>query len=183
MMGRVPTFLNLAVAAFLATVSPLRAEDALMPLFDQLAQPGNENWESVEHQIWVEMSRSGSAALDLLLSRGREALEADDPDTALDHFNALIDHAPDFAEGYNARAVVFFKAEMYGPALQDLRMALTLEPRHFAALSGMGQIYEDMGDDVRALALYRAARAIHPHRSDLKAAVERLEPRVDGTAL
>lgn len=183
MMGRVPALLNLAVTAFLLTVSPVRAQDALDGLFDQLAQPDVSDWKAVEHSIWTEMSKSGSPAMDLLLRRGRDALEAENHAAAVQHFSALIDHAPAFAEGYNARAAAFFKQDKHGLALADLRRALILEPRHFAALAGLGQILEDMGDETRALAAYTAARAIHPHRTDLKEAVERLARRVEGTAL
>lgn len=183
MMERAPRLLNLAVAAFLASVAPLRAEGVLDPLFDRLAQPDLQGWELVEQEVWQELSKSGSAAMDLLLRRGQDALEADDPKAAIEHLTALIDHAPDFAEGYNARAAAYFQNDQYGPAMQDLRRALTLQPRHFAAMAGLGRILEEMGDEAAALGFYRAARAIHPHRTDLKESVERLEPVVNGTAL
>ena len=36
----------------------------------------------------------------------REALGAEDYDTAMQYFSALTDHAPDFAEGWNGRATI-----------------------------------------------------------------------------
>ncbi|WP_308422203.1 tetratricopeptide repeat protein [Actibacterium pelagium] len=131
----------------------------------------------------LEWSRSGSPTMDLLLSRGRDALEAGNTELAIEHLTALTDHAPDFAEGFNARAIAYFHAGLYGPAIADIRQVLILNPRHFGALMGLGTIYEQSGYEKLAYDAYVAARAIHPHDPDLKQAVERLEPFVTGTQL
>jgi tetratricopeptide (TPR) repeat protein len=152
-------------------------------LFAQLARPDITAWEPIEEEIWALWAQSGSAAMDLLLQRGHKAMEAGDVELAIAHFTALTDHAPDFAEGWNARATAFFGAGLYGPALADIRRTLALNPRHFAALSGLGLILEETGDEATALAAYRAALSIHPHRPNLIEAVRRLERKVSGTKL
>jgi tetratricopeptide (TPR) repeat protein len=157
--------------------------DQLDELFRQLADPGTTNWETVERDIEIQLSLSGSASADLLLRRGQDALEEQDFEAAIDHLTALTDHAPEFAEGYNSRAIAYFLAGLIGPALDDLRHVLVLEPRHYGALAGIGAILEEVGDDEAALAAYRAAFAIHPHRADLHGAIARLERAIEGTAL
>lgn len=149
-------------------------------LFDALARAGPDDYAVIEDEIWTLWSDSGSPARDLLLARGRAALEADDPETAIEHFTALIDHSPDYAEGYNARATAYYLVGMIGPALADLRMALILEPRHFGALAGIGIILEELGQDQGALEAYRRVLAIHPNRADVLEGIARLEQRIEG---
>lgn len=167
------------VAAFPVTL--FAQTEKLDELFVQLRAPDLENWESVEQEIWKEWSKSGSPAMDMLLERGREAMAEADFDSAIGHLTALTDHAPEFAEGYNARATAYFQADLYGPSIRDIEMTLALNPRHFGALSGLGMILEQLGLYQDALTAYQAVIAIHPHRPNVKEAVERLEGKVGGT--
>lgn len=180
-------FLNRTVATLAAIVTfslPAVAESSrLDDLFDQLAQPDLPNWQIVEQDIWLEWSKSGSPAMDLLLKRGRDAMEEGDFAVAVEHLTALTDHAPDFAEGFNSRATVYFQMGLYGPSMADIARTLELNPRHFGALSGLGTILEELGQADRALSAYRAAHAIHPNDPDLKGAIERLERQTSGMTL
>jgi tetratricopeptide (TPR) repeat protein len=173
-----------AVLSIFVTFSPVWADAAkLDDLFTRLSTaPEAESWR-IEQEIWIEWSKSGSAAMDLLLQRGRDAMEAGDVKTAIDHFTALIDHAPDFAEGYNGRATAYFQAGEFGPAVADIAKALSLNPRHFGAMAGFGMILEETGQPDRALAVYKAALAIHPHLAGVLEAVERLKTEAHGRDL
>ncbi|MBC7156626.1 MAG: tetratricopeptide repeat protein [Rhodobacteraceae bacterium] len=188
-MGTRRRYLNTVVAAAAVALNWAGAAAAdqnaprLEELFSELQAPDTVRWQMVERQIWSEWSKSGSPAMDLLLQRGQQAMEAGDLDEAIAHFTALVDHAPDFAEGWNARATAYFQAGLYGPSLADIRMTLALNPRHFGALSGLGRILEELGEPEQALAAYRAAHAIHPHQPGIKAGIERLELRTGGQAL
>ncbi|MDF1871675.1 tetratricopeptide repeat protein [Vannielia sp.] len=177
-------YLNFHVTAFIvamALVSPAYAAGpTLDQLFDELAEPEQEGWQRIEDAIWLEWSKSGSPSMDLLLKQGRDALEREDYDLALGHLTALIDHAPDFAEGYNARATTYFQMDQYGPAMMDIRRTLELNPRHFAALTGLAVILEQMGREDEALDAYREVMRLHPHRPNVAEAVERLELAVLG---
>ena len=174
----------LSFLAVLLFLGPAHAEESrLDALFEALAQLDEPGWEQIEDAIWAEWSETGSASLDLLLQRGREAMSDGNSTAALEHFTALIENAPDFAEGYNARATAYFEAGLYGPSLADIARVLSLEPRHFGALAGLGVILEEIGESSRALEAYRAARAIHPHRTDLREAVDRLEAELQGTEI
>ncbi len=152
-------------------------------LFIALSTADEASAQRIEREIVAEWSKSGSAAMDLLLERGRTALREGDPQAAIDHLTALTDHAPDFAEGWNALATAYFQAGEYGPSITDIGKTLTLNPRHFGALSGLGMILEELGDNEGALAAYKAALAIHPQLQGVKASVERLEAEAAGQEL
>lgn len=173
----------LSVGAVSAQSTVADGPVALETLLQELARPDQERWQRLERQIVRRWSQSGSASADLLLQRGRAALRSGDSGAAIEHLTALVDHAPDFAEGWNARATAFFQAGQYGPSMADIRQVLRLNPAHFGALAGLGIILEDLGYDDRALAAFEAARDIHPHRPDLQIAVGRLELRVKGNSL
>ncbi|QCO57657.1 tetratricopeptide repeat protein (plasmid) [Pseudorhodobacter turbinis] len=157
--------------------------DGLDSLFDDLQTAEPQAAERVERKIWREWSKSGSAAMDLLLKRGRDALDEGETQAAIEHFTALIDHAPDFAEAWNGRATAYFQAGLYGPSVADIAQALRLNPRHFGAMSGFARILEDTGEPDRALQVYRSALAIHPHLSGVSEAVTRLETLAAGQEL
>ncbi|KFI32155.1 hypothetical protein CN97_07035 [Haematobacter massiliensis] len=172
-------------AAFAAVIAlPLHAEETVeQRLLRELKDPQNTAWQRTESDLQREWSRSGSASMDLLLQRGRDAMETGDTQEAIEHLTALTDHAPDFAEGWNALASAYFQAGKFGPAVDDIRRALALNPNHYGALSGLGMILEDMGYDASARDAYHAAQAIHPHQPDIEKAVERLDREMSGQAL
>lgn len=189
-MGIRWTRLNPVVAAFAATLwlvplpAPAQVQGATVTeLLEQLRDPDQANWQRIERQIMREWSKSGSASADLLLFRGRQALNMGDTKAAIDHFSALIDHAPDFAEGWNARATAWFMAGNYGLSLSDIRETLARNPSHFGALSGLARILEELDQLEQARVALESAIAIHPHRRDLQTALERLEKRLEGAAL
>ena len=130
--------------------------------------------------VAVRLAVDRSAAASAGARRWREG----DSAAAIEHFTALVDTAPDFAEGWNARATAYFEAGLYGPSLADIARTLALEPRHFGALAGLGR--DPRGNRRSARARSKpigAALAIHPHRPDLREAVERLEAELQGTKL
>lgn len=178
--------LKSAVAAWMilaAAVSAQSETDPVDDLFAALATAKGADAEQIVEKIATEWSRSGSPALDMLLSRGREALGEDDMDTALGHLTALIDHAPDFAEGYNARATAYFNARMLGPALDDIRATLALNPRHFGAMTGLAIILEDLGRESAALETWREVQRLYPASPQAETAVPRLSLMVEGATL
>lgn len=178
---------NRIVAAFLAVFllagSGLAQTEALDDMFLRLKEADERAASRIEREIWNEWSKSGSPAMDLLLQRGRDAMAAGRTDEAIEHLTALTDHAPDFAEGWNARATAYYNARLFGPSVADIAHTLALNPRHFGALSGLGAIFEELGRKDQALEVYRAALAIHPHLAGVTEAVKRLEKEIGGTDL
>lgn len=187
-MGARAIILNRIVAALLPlflTCAAAFAEDTakLDDLFDRLKTAEEAEAGRIETEIWIEWSKSGSPTLDLLLQRGRDALELGDPLAAVEHFTAIIDQDPSFAEAWNARATAYFQAGEFGPSVADIAHVLQLNPRHFGALSGLGSILEESGKPERALEVYKAALAIHPHLEGVAEAVARLEAQELGQEL
>ena len=182
-MGRNGSILKYVVAAFLAA-APVSADDAeLEALFEGLKGADGMAAAQIEGRIYEIWSQSGSPSMDLLLTRGRDALEEGDTVKAIRHFTALIDHAPDFAEGYNGRATAYFQVGRYGLSLEDIRQTLRLNPRHFAAMSGLALILEEIGRPDDALEAWREVEKLHPNREGLQDAIKRLEREVEGETL
>lgn len=182
-MGRKSSILKHIVAALLL-VSPVSADETeLEALFEGLKGADTAASMQIERRIFDIWSQSGSPSMDLLLTRGRDALEAGDTVLAIRHFTALIDHAPKFAEGYNGRATAYFQAGRYGLSLEDIRQTLLLNPRHFSAMTGLALILEQLNRPEDALEAWRAVEALHPNREGLQDAITRLERRVEGARL
>ena len=179
--------LAIIVAAGLCLGSPAPAQGVegdsakLDELFAELKQPGREDWQRIESEISRIWSQSGSPSMDLLLSRGNAALEAGDYPLAVQHFSALIDHAPDFAEGWNARATTFYLMGEYSLAIADIEHVLVLNPRHFGALAGLAFILESIGETELALEALHEVQALNPNQPDINQAATRLE-RMTGEA-
>lgn len=152
-------------------------------LYAQLQDAEKDEAIRLAREIERERSNSGSPAMNLLLKRGADALEAGDTAAALDHFTALTDHAPDFAEGWHRRAQVFAVMEMYGPAVSDLERALTLTPQHYDAIATLGAILMQINKYELAKEAFDQALAIHPHHPDVTEALSNLGPEVGGMEL
>lgn len=162
-----------------ALADQARIDDLLGQLKE--AEPGMA--ERIATEIQTEWSKSGSAAMDLLLRRGQDALEAGDPGLAAEHLTAAIDHAPEFAEAYSARANAYYRLGLVGPAIEDLRVALILNPQNFNALRGFGVLLEEMGRTEDALAILRQVHDIYPSEPGTAEAIDRLERMLEGRAL
>ena len=157
---------------------PIPAEQAA--LLAKLAQADPDSAKGLDRQLRALWDKSGSPAMDLLLDRGRAALEDHDLRAAIQHLTALTDHAPDFAEGWHARASAFYEAQLLGPAVADLERALALNPVHYDAIFGLGTILEIIGDETRAYAAYQRVLDLHPHHEEATKAAERLRPGIEG---
>ena len=182
---KVPRHLhNIVVAALLPLMvlaGPAFGEsEKLDGLFERLKTADEAASRQIEAEIWIEWSKSGSAAMDMLLERGREATATGELEVAVEHLTALVDHAPDFAEGWNARATAFYQEGEIGPALSDIGHVLNLNPRHFGALSGLAMIFEELGRKEKALEVWKAVLAIHPHAQGVSEAIARLEADLQG---
>ena len=184
-----PNLKRIVTAALLTVMIslPLNAQTAdetdQTVLLAQLAEADRAQAIQLNRQLQAIWSKSGSSSMDLLLKRGRDAMETGDTAAAIEHLTALTDHAPDFAEGWHARASAYFEAELFGPAIADLERALSLNPDNYNAIFGLGTILETFGDPERAYQAYTRVLTIHPHHEDVLTAVERLKPSVEGKTL
>ena len=179
------------VAAFLVGVgfsAPIHAQEAhessrLDDLFSELSEAGPGDVARIEAEIVTEWTRTGSASMDLLYRRGEDAIEDGLPDIAVEHFTALVDHAPLFSEGYHGRATAYYQLGLYGPAIDDLRQVLVLEPRHFGAMTGVAIILEELERPQDALEVWQKVAEIMPADPETAAMIERLMIQLEGQAL
>jgi tetratricopeptide (TPR) repeat protein len=187
-MTRVTTILLASAVAFL-TAGPALSQanqadrDELDRLFAELGTAEATQAPRIINRISRIWARSGSDTADLMLERGREAMQGGNLIVAVEHFTALIDHAPDFAEGWNARATAYFLMGEFGLSVADIAETLQRNPVHFGALAGLGMIYEELGELEGAYAAYRAAQSVNPHLENVNRAVERLSQAGIGRAI
>jgi tetratricopeptide (TPR) repeat protein len=150
-------------------------------LFDALkAAPDDASAKAVEERIWALWLASGSDTANLLMNRVKTAVEAQDLDLALKLLSAIIELKPDYVEAWNRRATIYYMKRDFGRSLADIRQVLAREPRHFGAISGLGMIFQEFGDDKNALAVFRRALAIHPRLQRIPDLVKRLSEKVEG---
>ena len=150
-------------------------------LFEALKiAPDTESAKYIEGRIWALWFASGSDTTNLLMGRVKTATDAKDIDLAIKLLNSVIDIRPDFLEAWNRRATLYYMRKDFGPAITDIQHVLSREPRHFGALSGLGIILQEIGDDKRALDAFRRAVAVHPHLERIPELVKKLSEKIDG---
>jgi len=142
--------------------------------------PDDTSAKAIEDRIWAVWMLSGSDTCNLLMSRVKTATDAKDYDLALKLLSAVIEIKPDFVEAWNRRATVYYLKNDYGHSIADLREVLAREPRHFGALSGLGLMLQELGDDKDALEAYRKALVIDPHLEHIPDVVKSLSEKVEG---
>jgi tetratricopeptide (TPR) repeat protein len=142
--------------------------------------PDDASAKAIEQRIWAQWLVSTSDTTNLLMSRVVAAVEAKDTDLAIKLLDGIIKIRPDYIEGWNRRATLYYMKHDYGRALADIREVLRREPRHFGALAGLGLILQDIGDDKQALEVYRRALAVYPRLQRIPDVVKKLKEEVEG---
>jgi tetratricopeptide (TPR) repeat protein len=135
---------------------------------------------AIETLVWQIWSVSADDEVNTLMLRGLRAMSDGDPKQALPIFDALVRRSPNFAEGWNKRATIYFLLGDFESSVSDIERTLQLEPHHFGALSGLGQIYLALDRDEAALKAFEAALAIDPRLIGVKAAVEGIRKKREG---
>ncbi len=153
----------------------------LKTLFEALKIAPNEAAaKAIESRIWAVWMISGSDTCNLLMARVKAATDAKDYDLAIKLLTAVIEIKPDYVEAWNQRATIYYMKDDYAHAIADLGEVLAREPRHFGALSGLGLMLQELGDDKDALKAYRDALKIDPHLEHIPDVVRELSEKVEG---
>jgi len=135
---------------------------------------------AIETLVWQIWSVSTDDEVNALMLRGLRAMTDGDPKQALPIFDAMVRRSPNFAEGWNKRATIYFLLGDFESSVADIERTLQLEPHHFGALSGLGQIYLALDRDEAALKAFEAALAIDPRLIGVRAAVEGIKKKREG---
>ena len=140
-----------------------------------------------EQGLWLLWTRSGESEIDQLMARATGEMQAGRHSRAVSILSDVVKRKPDFAEGWNRRATVYYLAGQYQESIADCHEVLKRNPRHFGALSGLGQIYFAMENLQEALAWYRKALEVNPNMLGVEMNIKLLEeklraPRAPGQA-
>jgi len=150
-------------------------------LFEALkVAPDAASAKHIEDRIWAQWLASGSDTANLLMTRVKAAIDAQDSDLAIKLLDSIIEIRPDYVEAWNRRATIYYMRKDYARSMADIRQVLLREPRHFGAISGLGMILQEFGDERRALDAFRRALAIHPHLQRIPDVIKGLTEKVEG---
>ena len=182
------TSADLALAQTKAVPAPqpavTEAPPTLDKLFDDLKRERKEHAAArIADRIWERWRRSGSSSIDLLMLWSDDAMKAEKFSVALDFLDQVTVLQPDYAEGWNKRATVHFMMKNFRKSMADIDQTLRLEPRHFGALSGMGQILKDTGQKQLALRAYERVLAIYPMMRSAQNEVATLSEELAGQGI
>ena len=172
------------ISALMEVRQRAEREKTLSDLYALLATADDEEaakaiTDAIE-RVWMH---SGSATIDLLMERAMKAMSEKNTDLALKLFDHVVELAPDFTEAWNRRAYVHFVLNDVERALGDLRRALALDPHHYKALDGLGQILREVGQKKGALKAFQQLLEVHPFWQNAKQAVDELEREVEGQGI
>ena len=125
-------------------------------------------------EIWRLWLQSGNADVDAQMQHA-VLLMGSAPVMAIPILDDIVARLPDWAEGWNKRATVLYLIGEYDRSLADCERVLTLEPRHFGALAGIGLIRIQKEEPREALTAFRKALAVNPFLKERFSLIPELE--------
>jgi tetratricopeptide (TPR) repeat protein len=128
-----------------------------------------------EQGLWLLWGRSGDPLIDALMARGTEQMQAGQHAQAIETFTSVIKAKPEFAEGWNRRATVYYLAGLFEESIADCGEVLRRNPLHFGALSGMGEIHVQLEQYDEALRWYRRALEVNPNMTGVELNIKGIE--------
>lgn len=164
----------------LITSLPARKPSPALPgqlfsLFQCLSSVADSSEATVtEDSIWSLWMTHGNAKAERVLAIATGDIAAKRFDIAETRLTLLLRSCPDFAEAWNKRATLYYMLGRDEESVADIRRALQLEPRHFGALAGFGEICLTHGDKEAALIGFHAALRLHPHLDEVRQACHRI---------
>jgi len=176
--------LTLFFTVFASAAMADQNDPRLSPLFEKLkVAPDFAAAHEIEINIWHIWSKANTAGGGVLFRQGVQYMNDGENEKALVNFNALVEIEPEFAEGWNKRATLHYAMGNFDGSVADIQRTLTLEERHFGALSGLGLIYDAMDRKEAAVKAFRAALGIHPNMESIRRRVEELIEETEGIPL
>jgi tetratricopeptide (TPR) repeat protein len=131
-----------------------------------------------EQGLWLLWTRSGDAEIDQLMASAGDEMQAGRHSRAVAILGEVIRRKPEFAEGWNRRATVYYLAAEYDKSIADCHEVLKRNPGHFGALSGMGQIYLQLDSPENALLWFRRAFEVNPNMLGVEMNIKMLEEKL-----
>ena len=136
----------------------------LNKLFDQLIKVNDSNnAEELEKKIWsIWIKHPDDNSLTEKLEFGTELMQYGDYNYALRVFDNIIVTDPKWSEAWNKRATVYFLMSQFANSLGDIDKVLSIEPRHFGALSGQARIFIKLQKYEKAIESIERALKFYP---------------------
>ena len=158
-----------------AWVGEVGTPEDLPAVFRLLRDPDDLVRALTENSIWQIWSRSGDPTVDRLFAIGVEQMNHGEAQAAIGTFSEIIRRKPEFAEGWNKRATIYFLIGEYDKSLQDCDEVIKRNPQHWGALSGYGQIYVQLDKPEEALVYFQRALAVNPNLQQVERMIEQLK--------
>jgi tetratricopeptide (TPR) repeat protein len=132
----------------------------------------------IEDAIWGAWMYHGHEEAELALERAAADMAARRFDLAETRLAILLRRRPDWAEAWNKRATLCYLMERDDESVAAIHRTLEIEPRHFGALCGLGEILSCRGEIAAAQLAFELALRVHPHLDSVRQTVREL--RSDG---
>lgn len=161
-------------------VSPERFDDLFARLKDAKT-PGEADF--IAEEIEALWRASGSPTADLLVRRAETAAAIGEFDLARTLVDGALEIEPDYVEGWAESAMIANASDDVSRALTDIEKAVTLAPRHYESLLGLGLILERLERWEGAYEAYERALAIHPFLEEARQRMHEIEPKARGREL
>ena len=164
-------------------------KNELDKLFAQLKNAKNlSSAQIIENKIWKIWSIHPSDdrrgfRLTELLTQGSRLMNMGELSKAYILFTKIIATEPDWSEAWNKRATVLYLMNRYQSSLDDIKITLELEPRHFGALSGQALNYIELKQYEKAIQSYKAAQKIYPALDSAKKMIPELQELINDQAI
>ena len=136
----------------------------------------------VTSSIWDIWHETNDPSIEADFYRGLEFMRTGDLLMAVAFFTRVIEKNPNFAEGWNKRATVYYMLGKFDASMMDIHETLKLEPRHFGAMDGMGLIFIHLEQFDKAIDIYDQMLKIFPNNSSTKQKKEMLINRSSESA-
>lgn len=144
-------------------------------LVKALRDPDDDTRDQAEQALWRIWARSGDPEVDRLYQTGVEQMNAGELQQGIGTFTRIIELKPEFAEGWNKRATLYFLAGDLRKSLADCDEVMKRNPHHFGALSGYALIYTRLERYESALEYSRRALEVNPNLPGVRRNIDLLE--------
>jgi tetratricopeptide (TPR) repeat protein len=128
-----------------------------------------------DQSLWQIWGRSGDPDVDAMFQHGVDQMGRQEFDEAIETFSQIIRKKPDFAEGWNKRATIYYLIGEYKKSLADCEEVIRRNPVHFGVLSGFGLNYLRLDKPEQALDYFERALAVNPNLAQIQDAVKELK--------
>ena len=168
--------LTVAALIFYSNLVPAdQTDDRLETLFITLSSSSDKQViRSTENQIWDIWFAHPNSDVERLMQIGVQRMNANRQSEAMIIFSQLVENFPDYAEAWNRRATLHYILGNYQESIGDIERVLSLEPRHFGALSGLGLVYLQLDQLRKAKEAFEDLMKVHPNSPNARENLRRV---------